>query len=567
MPLPAIGAKPHISLSGLSSGLDTDSIIRDLMHLERQKVDKFAQARLRLEYKRDAYTDFNNTLRKMREQYFSVLATENNMLSPATFKNFSVDMATNASLAVTATANAKTGSHLVSIQQIAKGSTLETAKSSNRDTGITASEINNRSLFELYSAFADSNRVTIGGSGEFDVTINGTTVTLNNNWSMRKIMDTINQSDAGVTMSYSQLTDTFKLETNAMGAYDPVLGAIEMPDNASAATRRSIIEEYNQENGTNYTAEQWLENKGRTLTLEDTSGFFKMLGLSLDDDGKAEATNSQAAILTVNGTTITRNSNAFEIDGLRFSLTNSTEKADGTFETISFNVTRNTGEVVENIRKFVADLNTLLRDLYEKINEKRDRAFFPLTDLYKSEMTEKEIELWEAKAKAGILRRDPLAMKLYDTIINSLVDNIGGLGNLGSIGIDTGSFKFGEAVQIEIDTIALERALEEDPDRVASLFTMTGEGTNGAYANSGFANRVVDALDAFVNTTRDKNGPLNDLNSQIADANRRLEDKNKMLERMEQNYRRKYVAMERALSMMQSQNDAVGSLAMMFTQR
>jgi flagellar capping protein FliD len=135
-----------------------------------------------------------------------------------------------------------------------------------------------------------------------------------------------------------------------------------------------------------------------------------------------------------------------------------------------------------------------------------------------------------------------------------------------SIGISTGQFKLGEPAQFEVDRIALERALREEPDRVTSMFTMINENDpiETRNKNGGWANRFVDSLDSFINSTRERGGPLNAIESQITEANRRLADRTRAMERTEQNLRRRFVAMERALSMMNSQQDAVGSLAMSF---
>ena len=42
-----------IRFGGIASGLDTESIVRQLMQVERMKVDRYAQKKQTLEWKRD----------------------------------------------------------------------------------------------------------------------------------------------------------------------------------------------------------------------------------------------------------------------------------------------------------------------------------------------------------------------------------------------------------------------------------------------------------------------------------------------------------------------------------
>jgi flagellar hook-associated protein 2 len=741
--LPSIGRNPHISLAGMASGLDTDAIIRDLMHIERMKTDRFEQSRIRLEWRRDAFTNFNRTLNDMRAKYASVMSPDN-MLSPAVFKNFKVEMANNGSLAVTASAHARTGTHNVSIQQIAKGSTLETGKAAANNNGFTAQTINSTSLLTLMNngSFASGGTVRTNldadgtARGGFDVFINGTVIRLNHNMSMRQIMDTVNSSDAGVNMSYSQFTNSFVLENTRMGEngtgrfenfnvinstdaqFEEFLMGIKQENNKGftvaqkdqlaaweAAHRGNYnssaligqIAVYNAQNNTNFrwqdvaatglardnlqfnetagqvctltnrlqalgvsredfialrdlynldvnddkffdfiprldgagepvldgddepiidrifnqqklddelfristnhvhtTFEQVKAESGLMLNVHDISGFFQLIGFGAFDytdkdnlpanhnpnnvnakantftTGTFTATsmNSKNAQLRVNGIDIVRNTNNIEADGLTLNLLDVTKPANGTqpAEVITFTVTQNVSETMDKIKQFIDSVNELMRELHTKINQKTDRNFFPLTQMYKDQMSEVEIALWETKAKEGLLRRDPLLTRFYDTLVRSITENIGGLGSMTSIGITTGQFRLGEPAQFEIDPVVLEKALRDEPDRVASMFTMVNPDDPDELKNrnGGWVNRFVDALDSFVSSTRARGGPLNAIESQITEANRRLADRTRAMERSEQRYRRQFVAMERALAMMNSQQDAVGSLAMSF---
>ena len=65
------------------------------------------------------------------------------------------------------------------------------------------------------------------------------------------------------------------------------------------------------------------------------------------------------------------------------------------------------------MKAFIEDYNTMMDNIYDFITQKENRDYPPLTEAQKKEMTEKEIEHWEKKAKAGILRNDYEYKKIY----------------------------------------------------------------------------------------------------------------------------------------------------------
>ena len=75
---------------------------------------------------------------------------------------------------------------------------------------------------------------------------------------------------------------------------------------------------------------------------------------------------------------------------------------------MTINISNDTEQVFENIKKFVESYNELIGKVQEKLQETRYRDYRPLTDEQREEMTERQIELWEERAKSGLLRRDSI---------------------------------------------------------------------------------------------------------------------------------------------------------------
>ncbi len=60
-----------VSLSGLASGMDTDSIVAALVSGYSIKKDKYVKAQTKLEWKMDAWKDLNTKIKNFYQKYLS----------------------------------------------------------------------------------------------------------------------------------------------------------------------------------------------------------------------------------------------------------------------------------------------------------------------------------------------------------------------------------------------------------------------------------------------------------------------------------------------------------------
>lgn len=142
---------------------------------------------------------------------------------------------------------------------------------------------------------------------------------------------------------------------------------------------------------------------------------------------------------------------------------------------ISVTSTTNVEEIITKIKDFVNTLNGLITDLNNLIKEEKYRDYKPLTAAQRKEMSEHEIELWEKKAKSGVLRNDDIIREGLSAIRALIYETNYGVVNekfntLFSIGITT-SKNYLSGGTLEIDEDKLRAALEEDPDAVATLLS------------------------------------------------------------------------------------------------
>ncbi|MCP1143753.1 flagellar filament capping protein FliD [Lysinibacillus endophyticus] len=142
---------------------------------------------------------------------------------------------------------------------------------------------------------------------------------------------------------------------------------------------------------------------------------------------------------------------------------------------VTMTYSTNVDDIVNRIKEFVTTYNGLITDLYNLTTETKYRDYQPLTNPQKEAMEEKQIELWEKKAKSGILRGDTIirnglsSMRSLVYQSNPAVDNVK-YNTLYSIGITTSS-NYNSGGTLQIDETKLRQALEEDPDAVSKLLS------------------------------------------------------------------------------------------------
>ena len=136
-----------LRISGLSSGLDTDSIVKSMLTTMQAKVDRQSQTTTKLEWKAEALRSINSTIKAFRESNLSVLNSGSNMLSSSTYNAYSVAMLTTTS-AVTVSAGSSASAGKMTINSISQLATAASVKSAGVFTGETMNKIGRASCRE-----------------------------------------------------------------------------------------------------------------------------------------------------------------------------------------------------------------------------------------------------------------------------------------------------------------------------------------------------------------------------------------------------------------------------------
>ncbi|WP_060788274.1 flagellar hook-associated protein 2 [Geobacillus zalihae] len=287
-----------------------------------------------------------------------------------------------------------------------------------------------------------------------------------------------------------------------------------------------------------------------SLVLADqaTVDFFAQLGFTNTAAGQ-ELTGKTAgkdADITINGLQTTRSSNTFTINGVTYTV-----KGTGT---AMVSVATDADAMFNAIKGFVDKYNDTIDKINAELKEERYRDYPPLTDEQKEAMTEKQIELWEEKARSGMLRGDSMLssalsqmrMNLYTKVEGANIAS--GFSQLAQIGITTSS-NYLDGGKLIIDETKLREKIKENPDAVYQLFNQDG----ATDAEKGIARRLRDTIKETIGKIEQKAGKTVWTNQQFAigrdliQINDQIDRFQDRLKQIEDRYYRQFTAMEEAI--------------------
>lgn len=182
---------------------------------------------------------------------------------------------------------------------------------------------------------------------------------------------------------------------------------------------------------------------------------------------------------------ITRDTNTFALDGLSITVKGTFAKGS---EPITFETKAETDELYKLITDMVKDYNELTELVNKEVTTKPNRDYAPLTEEQKAEMSEKEIENWEEKAKTGLLFGDSDLSSLATDLRFAFSFGVSGQGDVTEFGISTAS-SYKDNGKIIIDETKLKAALNERPDEIKKLFTAPQSDPKDVYSG-GIMTRV-----------------------------------------------------------------------------
>ncbi len=490
-------------ITGLSSGMDTEALVKSLVKGYQAKVDNLGKNQKRHSWKMDAWKALN--------------------AKAVSFYNGAVDSLT------TSDAFSKKTTESTNPKAV----TITTGNSAMN----TTQKMKVNSLAS--SAYLTGSKVTDNSTGK---AATGAT----------KLSDVYNFDSTGKTKIKVKVgTEEKELEFSADQTLADVASALKALD----IDGKKYNANFDSAQGRFYMAATKSGEAGN-FSFSGDEDFLKALGIHQD---KAIYNTGSDAKITLNGVDYTSSTGVFEINGLTITAN---EVTDSEF---TITTKRDTSATYDLIKGLISEYNKLIRDLDTAYHADGASKYKMLSDDDKKAMGEKEAEEWEKKIKEGLLSKDSVLSNITDKLKRVMM---GGISvkradgttetlHLSDFGINTGKYdqtapKDRGVYNIDGDkdnpltkskADLLSSAIASDPDMVAGFFSQLSKNLHSSMFE------LMKGTDYSSNYTiyEDKL-----MSSQYSSYNTKISSATQKLNAKEDYYYRKFAAMEKALSKLNS---------------
>lgn len=416
----------------------------------------------------------------------------------------------------------------------------------------------------------DGYRITDTGETIYRFEINDTQIDVTGDTELESLMTSINSNaNAGVKVSYSQLTNEFKFTASETGSnsriefgglaqamfgptgssgdkfaeqYGIDLGesgsknisfktdaGIYSFDVTSDMTMEDIVAKLNKSpfSASGYEA-SYDERSGQIAirdgdgnTIDLQIGVANSEGKEIVEEYKSRAkfsyTAGQDAVMDVeiNGkrfTDLTRSSNNFDIDGLNITLKGTFDGKnveDGKdYEPVTFETVTDSDKIIDAIRSFVNDYNELVTELKSAYSTQ------PQTDSKNNRydpLTAEEEEKYTESQLAAYNEKAKQGILFGDTTLSSMYGKLlNAIAPGGADGQTLREIGIGTSYENGLTTLSLNEdklraALDSNPDKVKDAFAKT---IDGGSSSNGLMQTMQNTLNTYVKTTGEPKGVL-----------------------------------------------------------
>lgn len=490
-------------LSGLMSGMDTDSVIQELVSARKTKVDKEVKAQTKLEWKQDAWKDLNKKLKNLQNKYI------NNMRFTSSYMKKTTKVSNSSAVSVITGEGAVNGVQELKVKQMAKTAYLTGKEVATKDGG-KATALTKISDLGTVSANAQITCEVNGEVKTFDVTAD-TTISDALTWF---------KNECGLNASFDENNQRLFVSAKESGA-------------------------------------------ANDFTLGGTGKALTALGLTIRDGATKIA--GQDAEIELNGATFKSSSNTFNINGLTLTALSKTaenetvtittqDDTDGIYDMVKSFLKEYNSLINEMDKLYNADS----AKGYEPLTDEEKEA------LSESEVEKYEKKIKDSLLRRDS-NLSSISSALKQTMAAGVEVN-GKKMYLTDLGINTLSYFTApdnekNAYHIDGDpddestsgnADKLKSMISNDPDTVVAFFS---ELSKNLYTEMNNQSKSVDGYRSFGSFYDDKKMKTDytDYTSKIAELEQKLAD-------YEDKWYAKFAAMEKAMAKMQSNTSAVTSM-------
>ncbi|MBQ8591893.1 MAG: flagellar filament capping protein FliD [Lachnospiraceae bacterium] len=492
-------------VSGMFSGMDTETIISELVAVRQTKVDDLKKAQTKHEWKQDAWKELNTKIYDLFSGTLDTLTYESSYAKKKT-------TVSNPNVASVITSDNAMNS--VQSLKIDKLATTGYMTGGEMKAGTTSSTTM-KDLFDTDVFGADGTakiKVKIGDK-EREITLNASS----------KVSDVVNQlKKTGLNVNYDTATNRMFIGSSASG-----------------------------------------EKNDFTISSDDTLGSQVLDKLGLSASAGAVKKDGQNAEIILNDAKFVSDKNTFDINGMTITCLDETKGSSVTLTT-----QEDTSGIYDMIKDFIKEYSALINEMDKLYNAESAKGYEPLTDEEKEALSETEVEKWETKIKDSLFRRDSTLSSVSSAmreIMSSGFEVGGKTMYLSDFGIETlGYFDAPDnekhAYHINGDeddsnvknkTNDLMAAISKDPDQVVKFFTQLSKGLKSKLDD---LMRRTDYSSMYtVYEDKKMKEEYDEYTKKIAEAEEKLLD-------YESKWYKKFSAMETAMAKMQSNASAITGL-------
>jgi len=565
------------SVGGLISGLDSNSIISQLISIERQPITRLNEQISAHEKQRDAIKDLRSKMQTLRNRAqdfrlmgvfdkFQATSSETKVLTPELSGGTPV-----------------IGSYTVNVIQLASATTAGSSATLGSPVNTTA-PINSSGL---------STAVTEG-----TFTVNGVQFTVGAATTLSQVLSDITASAAGVNATYDAVSDTITLENKNAGDTSIInLGATGDTSNMLDALNIKKATQSTGGNGsTSVTSTRNLGAIDPSKALDQTNfaggaitaGTFMVNGVSFTVDPTTDTLEDVLSRITGSDAQVSASYDS-ATDTIRFvsknlgsrtigfnagtsnflSVTNLATATQTAGKDAQFTInggavlTRNSNEVADAVGGITLRLLSVGESTITVSGD--DDAIVENIEEFLTAFNEAVDSVRSLVGAGGTLRGDAsiqsVEMMIRDLIMSPISGLSGDYTSLIDIGISSGSnFDLQAVPHLELDADDFREALRADRSNVQSLFSNID--TTGA------ADLLFSYLDGitmstgFLNDRSKANGSIDQQIRMLQDQIDRTEDR---VAKKEERLRRQFSQLEQLSSGFQSQSSALSGLSSLYT--
>jgi flagellar hook-associated protein 2 len=477
-----------ISFAGISSGLDTTSIITELTRADQVPITADENQQTALQSQEAVYAQLGSDLSSLQT---SVQA----LADPSTFSSVTSNSSNPAAATVTTASGVLAGTYSLSVTQLAQAQKIVSAAQTNTTSSLNLSgtiEINGKSATITSSQSLTAIAQTInnlnagvtagivnGGSGNSYLSLNSTQTGTANAMQLSDMSGSVLQSlgltngttsianpitNGVASFGFSSQTETMESQIGAGGSGNITVNGTSVAVNFSTDSLQAIAGNINAANtgatasvqsvttnGTTSYQLQIVGTDGSTPTLTDSGNVLQSLGV-MQQGISNQLVQAQNAKFTLDNATITSPTNTVTtaIPGATLTLLSGTTASPGD-TTIS--LTQSNTAVTTALQNFVSAYNSV-------------------ADFISSEST-----INTSTYATGPLFGDPTADQVSNQLTSMLFQTVPGVtgtyNNLASLGLT-----LNEGGDLSLNTDVLNSALATNSSQIQQLFQATGTGSN-----------------------------------------------------------------------------------------